>query len=339
MQTQTFFDVVMIATLLLGALFARRLGSLLNRRMAYFASAFLLLTSTIMMFITLFQPLLAQTLSLPAAALGGIGIGIVILMWSEIYGCLNPVRVTFYYSASLVVGALIIYLCRGLQEPWIFALCLLLPLLTLFCLLLAFRSLPINETPIIPDSWFSIPWKPMLLMSIYGLAFGLREISLYDSGFGPHSSFGTVLAAALVFLMILVRGWHFNINFIYRLALPLMVGAFLILPTFGLFNQTISDISVSASYGAFSILTMIILASMSYYYGISALWLFGIERGVRALFIVIGRLAAENIGLLSFVGIDPHIVISILTILLVVTLSLILYSVKDISSRWGVSFR
>jgi DNA-binding CsgD family transcriptional regulator len=213
-----------------------------------------------------------------------------------------------------------------------------MPVLTLLCALLAYRSLSPQDTPIVPHSWFSIPWKPMLLMSVYGLAFGLRESGLYTSGFGPHSSFGTLAVSAVIFFAILIQGRRFNINLIYRLALPLIVMAFLLLPSFGFFNNVISDFSVSASYGAFSILTMIILASMSYYYGISALWLFGIERGIRALFIVLGRQFSEYIDMLSFTGINIQAIISIVTILLMVTLSLILYSEKDISSRWGISF-
>ncbi|MFQ9181481.1 MAG: hypothetical protein ACLR3C_17570 [Eggerthella lenta] len=34
--------------------------------------------------------------------LGGFGIALVILLWSELYGCLNPFRVALYYSASMI---------------------------------------------------------------------------------------------------------------------------------------------------------------------------------------------------------------------------------------------
>ena len=76
---------------------------------------------------------------------------------------------------------------------------------------------------------------------------------------------------------------------IYRIALPLMVAAFLILPNVGVLGQAASDFCTSASYTAFSILIMLIMANLCYRYGMSAVWLFGIERGVRALFTLFGR--------------------------------------------------
>lgn len=336
--SQNVFDATMVLTLLACTFFARRIGTLLNRSLAYFLCGILLLSSTALMFATLFYPSLASLLSLPAAVSGGMGIAIIILMWSEVYGCLNSLKVTYYYCVSLVCSALIIYLCRGLYAPWLFALCLVMPVSSLLCVLLAYRSFSVQETPIVPRSWFSVPWKPMLLMSVYGLAFGLRESGMYESGFGPHSSFGTLAVAVAIVVIILIQGQGFNINVIYRLALPLMVGAFLVLPTFGFLGETISGFCTNASYGAFSILTMIVLASMSYYNGISALWLFGMERGIRLLFTVLGRQINEYVGTLPFAGVDPQVIISACIILLVVTLSLILYSEKDISSRWGVSF-
>jgi DNA-binding CsgD family transcriptional regulator len=339
LPAQDIFDLTMTGTLFIGALTARRIKSLLPRRGAYLASGGLLILSTALMYLSLLLPGLAGFLILPAALLGGLGIALLILMWSEIYSCLNPLRVTMYYSASLATAALIIYLCRGMLLPLVATVSFVLPPLSLLCVLLSYRSLPLSDTPIVPDSWFSFPWKPVMLMAVYGLAFGLKETGLYSSGFGPHSSFGTITVALLIFVAVMTQGRHFDLTVIYRIGLPLMVGAFLLLPAFGFFNEVISDFCVSASYAAFSILTMIILASMSYHYGISALWLFGIERGIRALFVYFGREISAHSDLLAFTGINPELLMFALTVLLVVTLSVILFSEKDISSRWGVMFR
>ena len=87
---------------------------------------------------------------------------------------------------------------------------------------------------------------------------------------------------------------------IYRIALPLMVAAFLILPNVGVLGQAASDFCTSASYTAFSILIMLIMANLCYRYGMSAVWLFGIERGVRALFTLFGRQTEQLLGAPSF---------------------------------------
>lgn len=185
---------------------------------------------------------------------------------------------------------------------------------------------------------FSFPWKIVLLMAIYAFAYGLKESSMYQSTFGPHSAFGTLAVAAVVFVGVIARGGKFDFAIIYRIALPLMVAAFLILPNVGLLNQAMSDFCTSASYTAFSILIMLIMANLSYRYGVSAIWLFGIERGVRALFTLLGRQTEIVLGSPEFGFSGSDAVVSGLVIIMVVAATMILFSERELSSRWGVAF-
>lgn len=108
------FDLVMIATMFLCAALAKRIGPLFGKRSLYAVSGVALTVSTLCMFASIWIPRSADALAVPAVLLGGFGIALVILLWSELYGCLNPFRVALYYSASMIVAALLIYLCRGL---------------------------------------------------------------------------------------------------------------------------------------------------------------------------------------------------------------------------------
>ncbi len=332
------FDISMACTLLAAALLASRLKVLFNKRSAYVLSALLLCASTAGMFATLFAPQLTSTLALPSALAGGIGIAILILLWSELYSCLNMVRVVLYYSGSIVVGALIIYECRGLSAEWLCVNTILMPLVSLGCVAAAFRSLPKNEQPAPFTRSFTFPVKPVLLMAIYAFAYGLKEASVYTSSFGPHSSLGTMVIALAVFAGVIARGERFDFLAIYRVALPLMVAAFLILPTFGFFSSACTFACVTASYTAFSILIMLILANMSYRYGVSALWLFGLERGVRALFNVLGRKAELGFSALIAQNVTYETTINTLVIVLVVALTMILFSEKELTSLWGITY-
>ena len=44
-------------------------------------------------------------------------------IWSEVFGCLSPLRVTLYYTASIALGAVVLYVfmraraCRGSLVP------------------------------------------------------------------------------------------------------------------------------------------------------------------------------------------------------------------------------
>ena len=332
------FDIAMIVTLFASALASKKLGVFFSKRSLHWLAGVALVLSTAGVFASMYVPDLASVIATPAAILGGFGIALIILFWSELYSCLNPVRVALYYSASIIIAAAILYICRGFLYPWLFAAALSMPVVTLLCLALGFRSLPESEQPRALGGKFSFPWKPVLLMAIYAFAYGLKESSMYAGSFGPHSAFGTVAVAIAIFVGIVARGGRFDFGAIYRIALPLMVAAFLVLPSLGFLNNAASDFCVTASYTAFSILIMLILANMSYRYGISAIWLFGIERGVRALFSLLGRETEAGFGAIDFGGVSSEFMLNAIVIILVVALTMILFSEKELSSRWGVTF-
>lgn len=332
------FDFVMVIALFVFAALSRRIGVFYKHSVVYWACGILMCTSTICVFVTLLYPSLAPTLAIPSSVLGGFGTAIVILLWSELYSCLPPYKVGVYYCASIVVAALVLYLCRGLADPWNAAMGVLLPLVSLACCALGFMSLPAAERPRSTTACFSFPWKPTLLMAIYAFAFSLHEASQYAAGFGPHSAPGTLVIAFSLLVLMFLRGSEFDYSMLYRIALPLMMAAFLLLPAFGGLSSGISNFCAMAGYTAFSVLIMLILANMSYRYGISAVWLFGIERGVRALFTIFGRQAAAGIVALNLGG-SESLVLGGATALLVLVGTIMFVSEKDFQGRWGVSFK
>lgn len=332
------FDLVMVVTMFFCAALAKKTGPYFGRKPVYVFAGVALVVSTVGMFASLVFPMYADVIGLVSAVLGGVGIALVILLWSELYGCLNPFRVALYYSASMIVAALLVYVTRGLSIPWLAAVTTLLPVVSLAAVAAGFRSLPVGELPQAAPTKFSFPWKIVLLMAVYAFAYGLKESSMYQSTFGPHSAFGTLAVALIVFVGVIARGGKFDFGIIYRIALPLMVAAFLILPNVGVLTKAMLDFCTSASYTAFSILIMLIMANLSYRYGMSAIWLFGIERGVRALFSLLGRQTESLMGSSGFGLAGADAVVSGLVIVMVVAATMILFSEKELSSQWGVAF-
>ena len=333
------YDLAMIVVLVLSAAFHRALEPLIERSAAFAVVAVSMVSSTCLAWLSVAMPSSASSVAFPATVLGGIGTAFIILLWSELYGCLSPFRVGLYYCASIIVAAFVIYFCRGLAYPWLFGTSALIPIVSLLLLAIGSMSLTSEERNHISSRSFSFPWKPTLLMAVYAFAYSLREESQYASSFGPHSAFGTLFMGILLFAMIHRQGRDFQFATLYRFALPLMTGAFLVVPAFGWFNAQVSDFCATASYTAFSVLIMMLMASMSYRYGISALWLFGIERGVRAAVALGGRQVSEGIMSLSG-GSDAYsLVIGSITVAMVVVGTVLFMSEKDFFARWGVSFK
>ncbi len=332
------FDAIMVCFLLLSAALSKKISPFYCRGWVYAVTGIAMLVSTAGSFSSVFFPEYASLLAWPSAIAGGLGIALIILLWSELYGCLNPVRVALYYSASLVCAALIVYLYYGLQLPWLFAATLLLPLISLFSVSRGFNSLPLDELPSNAPR-FSFPWKIVLLMAVYAFAFGLKEAETYsESFFGPHAAPGTLAIALLIFIGVFIQGGKFGFDKIYRIGLPLMVGAFLILPSFNALSASVAGFCVTASYAAFSILVMLIFSNICYRYGISAVWLFGIERGIRAIFGLFGRIAADFMVARGIGEGNGEFILASIVIIVVVVMTMLLLSEQELALKWGVTF-
>lgn len=329
------FDISMVAVVLLCAACARRIGPLFKRRSAFVLCIVTLTASTAMVFLSGLFPDIASTVAVPSAVLGGFGIALLILFWSEFYGCLNPLRVASYYAAAIVVGAVVVYVYRGFMFPWLFAMTALLPVVSLACIAAGYRQVPASEQPSSIWTKLSVPWKAILLMAIYAFAYGLLESDAYESSFGPHSSLGTLAAGIVVFFGVAFRGKRFDFGVIYRIALPLMVAALLLLPSLNFLGGEAGAFCVSAGYTLQSILVMLICANLCYRYGASAIWIFGIERGVRQVFMILGRDVSDMVPTLGMASGNEEALVSALAIVAIVAATMILMSERSLSSRWG----
>lgn len=334
--TQNVYDVFMALTLLMCSLLARRVGPFFGKRSLYTMTAVLMIVGTLSQLLSLVMPGHVVFLGWSAALCGGVGTGLIILLWSELYGCLNPFRVVLYYSASLVVSALVIYLCRSLDTTAFVVVAVLLPLVSVASVAAGFRSLPSEHLPRSKAGNISIPWRIILIMGVYGFAYGLKAQQLYQGEFGPHSAIGVVLIATVMFLLVAVRGKSFEFSLIFRIALPLAVAAFLLVPSVGVWSSQFSNFCISASYTAFSIFVMVVLANLSYRYGASAILLFGLERGLRACFILAGR--GTDAVVSTYLEPDTGgLLLSSLVVVLVIVATMMLVSDKTLLGRWSLA--
>lgn len=212
---------------------------------------------------------------------------------------------------------------KGFLFPWFATFLFMPPIGSLVSLSLAFDSLSEKERPSAPFAEATFPWKLAIWMATYSFAYGLAQSQLTTSTFGPHSSPGVLAIGAFVFFGVALRKRKFDFSAIFHVALPLAVAAFLFVPVVGNFNQTFTALCIAAAYTACSILLMIILTNMCYRQGISALWLFCIERSVRMIFNALGREARDPILKLS-IGIDS---------------SIILLTERSITAQWGIGIK
>ncbi len=287
--SRLLFDIACVAVLFALAALSRRVSPLFERRGLALCSAVLMALASGLGFLAIARPDLADALGLPASTLGGAGLAVVILLWSELYGCLSPVRIALYYALSQLVGAAVIWTLRGFALPWLAFWTCALPFISLAMLFSAFKTLPGEQLPRpMAGARFSFPVKPVVLVCLYAFAFGLQEANTYAFT-GPHSGFGLMVTAASVVVGIGLLSRRVDFGTLYSVWLPALMMVSLVLSLVGALGSFWTSFFVSVSYGAAELFIMTMVGSLCHRYGVSAVWIFGIERGVRMLAMMAGR--------------------------------------------------
>ncbi len=320
------FDGTCAVVLLVCALAARLVSPLYAKRPANLAAAAFMALAVVLGFVCLENPQLTNLLRVPAAVLGGAGVGIMILLWSELYGCLNPVRIALYYALSQLVGAGVIWTLKGFSLPWLAFYTCLLPFVSLFMLYRAYRTLPEERLPHAGAARFTFPWKTVALVCVYAFAFGLEEANIYAFA-GPHSSLGMVVAALVVVVAIVFLGRWVEFGTLYSVWLPALMMVSLLVSLVGSPGRFGASFFSSLSYGAAEIFIMTMIGSICYRYGVNAVWIFGIERCVRMISMAVGR------------AVSPFASGWLLTAAVVAAAALgtwLIFSERGLSSNWGI---
>ncbi|MEC4293704.1 response regulator transcription factor [Adlercreutzia shanghongiae] len=332
---QDIFDGAMVLVLLACALLHRYVTPLFRKSMLLWAAAGAVSLGTIVNFLTLVFPAAAPLTALPSAITCGFGIALLILIWSELYACLSPYQVAVYYAASILAGAAVILICRGFILPYTGTAATLLPVASMACVLRSFSQVAPEDLPHKQATRHPLPWTPIALMSLYAFAYGLRENEL-TSVMGPMSSIGVIAASSIVLIGITRFRDKFDLDVMQRIALPSMVCSLVFVSAYNLVGTLFANICASLSYTAFSILIFCILCDLSRRFGFSAIMLFGLERGIRAIFSLLGRLV-DNV----VISIGGHSVLSDLVVagavaVLVIAFALILWRTPSQKEYWSV---
>ena len=369
------FDFIAAAVLILLAVFARRIAPLYRHPLAIIATVVCMVGSACVNFGSLIAPELAPLLFWPSVVMGAVGIALILMLWSEFFGCINPMRTALYYSASVAVSCLILWVFKGLSFWWLWVGACVVPIVSLLCLWRAYATLPHDAYPPAYQGDFSFPWKPVAVMGVYSFVYGLRR-GIFVGTLAMNSGVGAFLGSAAVYLLICASVAHnspsttakgvavegaarsgrdgrdgqsgqdgqndgelshsFDFSILYKIAMPLMLAS--LVPIEGVLPhwQFVADTCALTCYTILLVLIMVILGNLSYRYGVCALWLFAIERAVRLVAPQVGRLAGEAMQTADLDPIWDALSIAVMAGLLVFV-ALMFFSEKNLSSsQWGV---
>lgn len=316
---------------------ARRITPLWSNRVAVGLTAVSMVGGSMLCVVACFWVQIAA-LKYAGLVLAGAGLGFLILMWTEFFGSLNPMRVAAYYAGAIFLGEILKWLFSGLDPAYIAVFSVVLPLVSLDWVRRSMKRLPDIDLPkpMGKAGLSEVPWKPIALMGICTFATGFGVLP--DQPLVAGNIVGTMLVAAFVFFGVLSSSKWFNFDTIYQLAFPLMiVGLLLIAPQFSLDSQTAAG-CYDAGYTMLSIFIMIVLSNITYRFGISAAWLNGIERGIRYLVEAGGW---SLFALTSLYLPQDAVTMVHLGIVAVVALAfaVLFFTEKRLSAKWGINLK
>ena len=328
------FEVSIGVASLAAALCAKRLAPLWNNTRALSAAGVCMVAGSVACAVQTAVP------SVPGIRhvgliLAGAGLAITILAWCEFYGTLNPMRVSVYHAASIFFGELLCWFFMTVEFPGLVAMSVVLPVLALWWSHRAVDNLPADgrPQPITEPFQRIVPWKAVALMATCTFAAGFNMLP--DQPIVPGNIVGVLAATTFVFFGSLSTSRWFNFDTIYRIAFPLMIACLLLITPLLSHRMQITAAFFDAGYTMLSMFIMIILSNITYRFGVNAVWLNGIERGIRYLTEAVGwyTFALSSRTLPPAVSLAVHLVITATALAMFLVIA---FTEKSLSARWGI---
>lgn len=263
--------------------------------------------------------------------------GASMLLWCEFFGSMNPTRVALYYAAAIVFGELVFYFLSGMELTLLCPLLVLMPVLNVVWAVDSTTRVRSEEGAASQHNRgkgaMTYPVALVALMASVSFTDGFMNVS--SRGGGLSALLGTIAVLCVIVIVVLSGSRRVRLESVYRFVMPITIVAMLmLLPDMGL-DERLSSALFCSGDAALAVMTMIVFSGMSYRFGMNAVWLNGIERGVRYSAYVLGWFF--QVILVPQMGSDQTFVARIvLTAVIVLLFVLLFVPNSDLFSAWGV---
>lgn len=335
LDAYALFDYLSAFILVILAVFAKRIAPLYAHPWAIAVTFAAMVSAVCINFASIYYPEWASVLRLPAVVSGSVGIAFILMLWSEYFGCINPVRVVGYYSAGIVVSCVVLWMFKGLLLPWLWVGTCAVPVVSLLCLWRSYARLSFDAYPPAYQHDFMFPWKPVLVIGIYSFVYGMRG-GIFSNTLSMNSGMGAFAGALVVYVLVSRFGEKLDFSLLWKIAMPLMIVSLAPLDGVVAGWSTIADFCALASYTVLLLLIMAIMSNLCFRYGVCALWIFAIERAIRMVSSQTGRIVGENIVHSTALPDFTQPIVLVVMAGFLVAVVFVFFSEKHVTSQWGV---
>ena len=325
---ENMFDITCAITALAFAFLAGRLGNVyLNRRFMR-ASAILVAFSSAVLWL-LSESNIAP-LGILAALAAGVGFMSSSLTWCAFYMSFNPARMILYYCVAHILSEFLIFAFDGYSPPQLYCVLIALPFLSDWTLKRSVEVVGSEEGLSASASSRPFPWKPALFLATYALAYSIAHSA---SGVlsGYPAMFLYVIPSVLFIACVVLEPGKLPVRWLYLGICVFMLVALLLPVALSELPGGISAAFISLSYDASKTLGVLILGSISYRLGISALWLLGITRAFSYMGLFLGNACYRSLELANGA---LSVSLCVILALAVVISSFLLLSEQGLNANW-----
>lgn len=278
----------------------------------------------------------------------GLALGPLTVLWAELFGTQGTRRVSILASASVVLGSLLYFVTVVVSRVVPGLEVVLLVSMPWISFVLLSESWKKATPPIHPSAAEERPLRlPPIIVGgviVYGFVYGFM-LSLIAKALTPPPGLMTsgtiqVIGAGVAGLLLLagtlLTSREFDIGFIYRPVLPLVIVGFLLLPVVGSGRSYVASAFTVAGYFCFLIFSSIIYADITYRLPAPAAAVgatgWGVASGGVGVGIVIYYVAADRL----ITGATSLASVSLIVVFVLVLASTFLFSDRNVSSLWGL---
>ncbi|NCA32410.1 helix-turn-helix domain-containing protein [Adlercreutzia muris] len=329
------FDAAYIAVSILMVLLFRRFIPLNENRLVKVVAAAGMIVASLLCTLAVWVPDASFGLVVAGSLAAGVGYGLFLLLAAEVLATFSLLRIFLFLAGAMLLGTVVTFFCQGMGLWQAQCALVLLPVLAVLYLRDAYAQVPEAERPKRGVPKFSYPWKLFVLYGLYAFAYGMRADQLV-AGAGRHSSLSTAIIMAVLFATAYFASRRFNIGLLYRSPLVLMVCGFLLIPAESLFGSAVSSYLIAISYSLMSFLVMFLLYDISKRLGVAIVAFMAVKNAEQLLQVAGGEVP----GLLALAGLPvptQDLVTTVVVSVLILGATLLLFSEKELASKWGVS--
>lgn len=252
-------------------------------------------------------------------------------LWISCYAYLNPTRTTFLNAACILAAEALMFMTEQSDIARYFLFVSVFLSLGVVVYVFAQKTNPEQETSSTLPSESKhplFPYKAALFVAMYSFAYGFATMTANVQS----AIYAAAIPSIFIILFILFGNRRFSVASLCRLVLPLMIGGFLLTSLMLDLVFPVPSILLDTGFSTMELLLLLMVFTIAYSTGVSAIFLFGALSATQFFFRFVGLQLGRFMSSSPLEG--GYVAAVVIVSVLIVIASLLLINEKSLLLTW-----